>query len=63
MSTPTERELGYIDGIKAVRSLLSTFDQSLPGFDRQTCQKLYAATINMQEAAIKRIYAIGPRDE
>lgn len=62
MEELTDREEGYLEGIKAVRSLLFTFDQDLPNFDRRTCQKLYTAVCSMHEAAIKRLYAIEDKE-
>ncbi len=61
MRTPEDREywhtkdVGYVTGLHAAAQWVAAFDQDLPKFDRETCQRLAAGLAAMTLSAVKRL--------
>lgn len=51
------RDAGYVCGLSAAARWVRTFDQALPGFDRDTCRKMARGLTVMVASAIQRLGA------
>lgn len=56
MSEPTQRDRGYVEGLRRAAQWAQAFDQDLlPDFGRATCQRLAKGLQAMADSASERL--------